>query len=51
MNLKSIPWWLAFAFVVWWAIQNPHGASQVVTNIGHFLTSAISGLSNFFASI
>lgn len=51
MNLKSILGWLALAFVVWWIIEQPSGAQHVVDNIGHFLTSAVSGLSNFFTSI
>lgn len=51
MNLKSILGWLALAFVVWWIILHPHGAAQIVADIGNFLTSAAHGLSNFFASI
>lgn len=51
MNLKSILGWLAIAFVVWWIIEQPHGAAQVVEDIGSFLTSMAHGLNNFFASI
>lgn len=51
MNLKSILGWLGLALIVWWVIQQPHGAQHTVDNIGAFLTSAAHGLSNFFASI
>jgi len=51
VNLKSVLWWLAAAFVTWWVIQNPHAAAQVVQNTGHFLASAVHGLSNFYASL
>ena len=51
MNLKTILGWLAVAFVVWWVIEHPGDAQHIVGNIGRFLTSAVHGLSNFFASI
>lgn len=51
MNLKSILGWLALAAFVWWVIEQPSGAAQIVHNIGIFLTSAAHGLSNFFASV
>ena len=51
MNVKSVLGWLAIAFVVWWIIEQPNGAAHVVMNIGHWLTSAAHGLSNFYASI
>lgn len=51
MNLKSILGWLLLAAAVWWIIEQPSGAAQIVHNIGAFLTGAAHGLSNFFASI
>ena len=51
MNAKSIAGWLAVAFVIWWVIASPTGAEHVVHNIGAFLSSAASGITNFFASI
>lgn len=50
MNLKSVLWSVAMMFVAWWAIENPHDATQVVHNVGNFLTATVHGLSNFFAS-
>ena len=51
MNLKTVLGWASVAFLVWFAILHPIAVAHVVDNIGHFLTSAAHGLSNFFASI
>jgi hypothetical protein len=51
VNAKTIAGWLALALVIWWVIGDPHGAQQVVHNIGSFLSSAASGISSFFGSI
>jgi hypothetical protein len=51
VSVKNILGWLAVSFIVWWVITQPGDAQHVVTNIGHWLTGAVSGLSNFFSSI
>jgi hypothetical protein len=51
VNVKTIAGWTAIAFAVWWVIENPHGASDLVAHVGTFLSTAASGLSNFVASI
>lgn len=51
MNAKSIAGWLALALVIWWVIESPTSAAHVVHNIGTFLSSAASGITQFFASI
>ena len=51
MSLKSVLGWAAVAFVVWFVIENPHAAQDIVRNIGTFFTSATHGLSNFFSTI
>ena len=50
MNVK-IGLVAALTFVVWWVITHQTGASHIVSDIGHFLTSAVHGISHFFASI
>ena len=37
--------------VIWWVIEAPASAAHVVHNIGTFLSSAASGITQFFASI
>jgi hypothetical protein len=49
--LKTVLGWLVVAFIVWWIIEDPTGAANVVHNIGHILTSVARGLSSFFASL
>jgi hypothetical protein len=51
VSAKSILGWLALAFVVWWVIENPHAAANIVFNIGHWMTSTAHDISNFFATI
>ena len=51
MNAKSIAGWLALALLIWWVIESPTGATHVVTNIGHFLSDAASGVTRFFSNI
>lgn len=51
MNLKTILGWAAVAFAAFLVIEHPHGAAQIVANIGNVMTSAAHGLSNFFASV
>jgi len=51
MNLKTVLGWASVAFLVWFEILHPTAAAHVIDNIGHFLTLAAHGLSNFFASI
>lgn len=50
-KLSTVLWWLAIGFVIWWIVEDPHGAAHVVTNLGNFLTTAAHGISTFFASL
>lgn len=50
-RVKTITGWALLALIIWWVIEDPAGAAQVVHNIGIFLSSAASGLGDFFASI
>jgi hypothetical protein len=51
MKVKDIVSYAVIAFVVWWAIMQPHSAADLVHNVGSFLSTAASGLSHFVASI
>ena len=51
MNAKTVAGWAAVAFVVWWVIEQPAGAAHLVHNIGTYLSTAASGLSDFAARI
>jgi hypothetical protein len=51
LNAKTIAGYLAIALVIWWVIEAPQSAAHVVHNIGTFLSSAASGITQFFASI
>jgi hypothetical protein len=51
VSAKSIAGWLALALVIWWVIESPSGAQDVVVNIGHFLFSAATGITRFFSNI
>ena len=51
MNLKTIAGWAVLAFVVWWTIQQPHNAADIVHHISDFLATAATGLSHFVASV
>ena len=51
MNAKTIAGWLALAVVIWWVIESPTSAAHVVHNIGTFLSSAGSGITNFFGGM
>jgi hypothetical protein len=51
VNLKTILGWAAVAFIVWWTIEQPHHAADLVRHIGDFFTTAATGLSHFVASI
>jgi hypothetical protein len=51
VKLRTILGWLAVAFIVWWIIEDPSGASHVVHNISVFLTSLAHGISRYFASL
>lgn len=50
-RLKTITGWALLALVIWWVIEDPVGAAQVVHNAGTFLSNVASGISNFFDSI
>ena len=51
MNGRTVAGWAAVAFVVWWVIEQPAGAAHLVHNIGTYLSTAASGLSDFVARI
>lgn len=51
MNAKTLAGYAAIAFVVWWVIEQPTSAAHIVHNIGAFLSTAASGLSNFVSNI
>lgn len=51
MSLKTRIGWMAVAFIVWWAIEQPASAEHLAYNIGTFFSAATAGLSAFFASI
>lgn len=51
MSPKTIIGWMASAFIVWWAIEQPANAAHLAHKIGAFFSSAAAGLSAFFASI
>jgi hypothetical protein len=51
VKLATTAGWACVAFIVWWVIEDPTAASNIVQNIGSFLSSAASGISNFFATI
>jgi len=49
--MKTVLGWVALAFVVWWVIEQPAAAAHLVHNIGAFLSTMATGLSNFIASV
>lgn len=51
MNFKKLRWWLLAAFLIWWAVQQPHAAANAVHHLGTFASHAAAGLSTFAASI
>ena len=51
MSLKTILGWAVVAFLIWWIIEQPDGAAQIVHNIGTFLTTVASGISRFFTKV
>ena len=51
MSLNTVLGWVAFAFVVWWVIEDHNAAAHLVHNIGTFLAGAAAGLSHFFATL
>jgi hypothetical protein len=51
MSLKTILAYITVAAMIFFVIENPHGTSHLVHNIGTWLTAAAAGLSHFFTSI
>jgi hypothetical protein len=51
VNLKTVLGWVAVVFVAWWMIKAPTSAGHVVHNLGTFLTTTATGISNFFTSL
>ncbi len=51
MNLKTVAGWAVVAFIVFWVIQEPTHAAQLVHNVGTFFSTAAAGLSHFVSQI
>ena len=51
VKLKTILGYAAVAFILFFVIKDPTGASHIVNNIVDFLASAARGISAFFASL
>ena len=51
VNLKKVVAWLVVAFVVFYVIQAPEAAAQIVRNIGTALGNAASSLAAFIGSL
>jgi hypothetical protein len=51
VSLKTILGWSVLAFAIWWMIEQPTNALHLVHNIGTFISTAASRLSQFVASI
>jgi|HubBroStandDraft_4_1064222.scaffolds.fasta_scaffold4786865_1 hypothetical protein len=43
--------WLIVAFVVWWIIEDPHGAALAAQHIAHGFDVAFTGISHFIGDI
>ena len=51
MGLKTILGWSVLAFAIWWMIEQHTNALHLAHNIGTFISTAASRLSQFVASI
>jgi hypothetical protein len=51
ISLKTILAYAAVAFILWWIIEAPGSAAQLVHGVGAFLSQAAQGLSHFITSI
>ena len=51
IRLRVILTYTCFAFLIWWAIQQPTAAAHLLHNIGNVLSSSANELSRFVASI
>lgn len=51
MSLKTVAGAAVCAFLIFWVIEQPSGASHVVANIATFLTAAAREISNFFSKV
>ena len=51
MTLKKVVAWLIVAFVIFYVIQAPEAAAQIVKNVGQALGNAASSLAAFIGSL
>jgi large-conductance mechanosensitive channel len=51
VNLKKVLTWLIVAFVIFYVIQAPESAAQVVKNAGQALGNAASSFADFVGSL
>ncbi len=51
MNLKKVITWLVVAFIVFYIVQAPESAAQVVKNAGQALGNAASSFADFVGSL
>jgi hypothetical protein len=51
VNLKKVVTWLVVAFVIFYVIQAPEAAAQIVRNIGTALGNAASSFAAFIGSL
>jgi hypothetical protein len=49
MKIKTILTWAAVAFTVWWMVQQPAGATHLISNIWQFLNTVAAGFSRLVA--
>jgi hypothetical protein len=49
VTAKTVAGWAAVTFICWWVIQNPADAAHLVHNVGAFMSSTASAVSQFFA--
>jgi hypothetical protein len=51
MNVKQIITYAAIAFVIWWVVQQPANAANLVHSVAGLLSNAAKGFSNFVAGV
>jgi hypothetical protein len=51
VNLKKVLTWLVVAFVLFYVIQAPESAAEIVRSVGQFLGDAASSLAAFVGSL
>jgi hypothetical protein len=51
VNLKTVVGWAVVAFLIWWVIEQPDGAANIVHHVGHFLATIAAGITSFFSKV